>query len=232
MKTAQLIQIAAALALTTLMSCGPQTPGPEQPAGPHPPGTPPGTGQPGEGQPGGPQSLAPAKTVPTLPPRPQGSECAAWTPSSPISDADALTNEVSGLGIVALQQLSCRSGALNPPPCDLDTCEAWVRYLTYDSLVVYQKFEMDAALAEALKAVRKGRECGISGELMARAYVALGYVLADANGEMMKASNAFRWAFLHKWDVALPFKEPPPTVEMTFTAAKSSLGLSTFGCVP
>jgi hypothetical protein len=238
MKSANpILSIVTALAVVLVTACGPQNTLPEEPVGGYPPGGgPPGTGPAGgpggEGGPGGDASLAPAPTVPTLPPRPQGSECAAWTPSSPINDADALVSEVNGTGIVAMQQLSCRSGALNPPPCDIETCEAWVRFLAYDSLVAYQKFETDTALEEALKAVKKGRECGIQGELMARAYIALGYVLADANGEMMKASNAFRWAFLHKWDVALPFADPPPTVEMTFKAAKASMGTTTFGCQP
>jgi hypothetical protein len=170
--------------------------------------------------------------VPSIPPRPQGSECSAWTPVDPLKAAGDLVMEVNGQSIIGLQQLSCRAGAVNPPPCDLATCEAWVHFLTFDALVQFQKFEMDLALEEAVKAVRKGRECGVSGERMARAYVGLGYILAAANGELMKASNAFRWGFLHSWNVVLPFQEAPPTVEMTFKAAKSSMGNTEFGCVP
>jgi hypothetical protein len=143
---------------------------------------------------------------------------------------DPLVAEVSQPGIVGLAEMSCAVAAVDPPPCDAETCRAWVEHLSYDALVLYQKFEVDAALAEALQAVKLGRDCGLTGRTMARAYVGLGYILADGKNEMVKASHAFRWAFLLSWDVVLPFPSAPPNVEMTFRAARSSLGPTEISC--
>ncbi len=168
--------------------------------------------------------------APAMPPKPDGKACVAWTPKDYVKEADLLTSEVKDKGIGALGQLSCKTGVKNPPPCDLTSCEACVMYLSYDALVGYQQFEVERALEEALLAGKTGRECGLTGRPMARAYVGLGYLLADAKGEMVKASNAFRWGILHEWEVALPFPAPPPAVDMTFKAAKSSMGKNQLSC--
>jgi len=236
MSAKRLLPFITLIASAALATCGPTSDMPVEEPVPGPGYPPPGANvTPPPGMPPGaePVAIAPAPpAAPTLPPKPEGSECAPWTPSDPLKEADGFLTEVNGKGIVALQQVSCRSGAINPPPCDIETCEAWVRYLSYDALVVYQKFEMDLALEEAVRAVKKGRECGLGGKTMARAYIGLGYILAGANGELMKASNAFRWGLLHEWTVQLPFDAPPPTIEMTFKAAQSSLGTVAISCVP
>ncbi len=227
------LHLVATALLLTLVCCGPRT-GPT--SGPVPPVTPPPAGGDPALQAAQPAPVAPFEEIaaepaqPTLPARPEGPPCLDYKPASLEKEAGLVVAEVASKGIGALQETSCTAAMKNPPPCDLTTCEAWVRYLSYDALVLYQKFELDAALEEALQAVRTGRECGLTGQFMARAYVGLGYILVDARNEMVKASNAFRWAFLMQWDVDLPFPSPPPNVKMTFQAAKASMGTAELSC--
>lgn len=216
----------------TLLGCGgpdAQTPPPQNPATPLPAAG--GTAAAPVAEQPAPVAEAPAPPAPTLPPRPEGDPCLSWTPAAPKKDAGELVAEVANQGIGTLQETSCTAAAQTPPPCAPDLCEAWVEYLASDALVLYQKFEVSSAMEQALKAVKTGRQCGLTGQTMARAYVALGYILVAAENEMVKASNAFRWAFLQKWDVQLPFPSPPPNVKMTFQAAKASMGPTEFSCV-